>query len=146
MKKYGCVFRSSPKRPQRSSFELCKSVKQKCVTVYDYEGEWNRRNVRAVELSWRRGAVSQLPEAASAVMGVTSRIGAIKVWILTAHKAAVLVMLMKESRRQLIPCVSHDSLDGSFGDRTALAAQLLPIVEQRVVQWRKALGSIGRHE
>ena len=56
------------------------------------------------------------------------------------------VVLMKEAHRQMIPCVGHDSLDGSFGDWTALAAQLLPIVEQRVVQWREALGSVGRHE
>ena len=45
----------------------------------------------------------QLPEAASAVMSVTGRIRTIKVRILTAHKATVPVMLVKESRRQLIP-------------------------------------------
>ena len=88
----------------------------------------------------------QLPETASAAVRVTSRIRAIKVWILTAHEAAMLVVLMKEAHRQIIPCVSHDSLDGSFGDWAAHAAQLLPIVKQRVVQWREALGSVWRHE
>ena len=114
--------------------------------MYGYEDEGTQCIARGVELRWLGGGILQLPDAASAVMCVTGGIRAIEVWILTAHEAAVLVMLMKESRRQLIPCVSHDSLDGSFRDRTALATQLLPIVEQRVVQWRQTFGSVGRHE
>ena len=57
----------------------------------------------------------ELTAEESAGMLVSGRIGAVKVWILTAHEAALPVVCMQESGGQLVPCVSHDSLNGSFG-------------------------------
>ena len=77
---------------------------------------------------------------------VSGGIGAVEVRILAAHEAALLVVCMQESGRQFVPCVSHDLLNSSFSDWAALAADLLPVVEQRVVERAHALGSVRRHE
>ena len=68
---------------------------------------------------------------------------AIKVWILGACDAASQIV---RSRFHLHPCVVHNTLNGLESDRAVLAALLLPVMEQRVVQWTQALGCIRRQK
>src|SRR5680860_30887 len=68
---------------------------------------------------------------------------AIEVWILSARDAAASIV---GSRLHLHPCIAHDTLDGPEGHWTVLAALLLPVMEQCVVQWTQSLGSIRREE
>jgi len=88
----------------------------------------------------------QLTAPTSAAVLMSGGIGAIEVGILAAHDAAVFVVRVQQSLRHPIPLVSHDLRDAAFGDRTALAASLLPVVEQCIVQRTQALGRVGRHE
>lgn len=114
--------------------------------MYDNNSEAGRRTLEPSEEFERERGWRELTVHDSSAMSVTDRIRAIKVGILTAHEPTMLVVCMEETRRQLVPCIGHHSLDDAMGDRTALAAQLLPIVEESVVQWRHALGSVGGHE
>ena len=77
---------------QQSSFDLCVSVKLRCVTVYGYEGKWIRCVAQAVEQQWEREGDLQLPDEASVAVLMSGGIGAVKVWILAAHEAALLVV------------------------------------------------------
>src|SRR4051812_20263567 len=83
------------------------------------------------------------PAQLSRAVLVFVRRGAIEVGILCARDAASPIV---RSRLHLHPCVVHDALDGPEGDWTALAALLLPVMEQRVVQWTQALRSVRREE
>src|SRR4051812_1760908 len=67
----------------------------------------------------------------------------IEVQILTARESAVLVV---RCWVHLLPRVVHDLLDVVCRERTVLAALLLPVMEERVVQRRDALGSVGRQQ
>ena len=68
---------------------------------------------------------------------------AIEVWILRACEPAVQIVW---TGLHLHPCIVHDLSDCPCRDRAVLSNFLLPIVEERVVQWREALRSIRRHE
>ena len=82
----------------------------------------------------------------SVLVLVLRRSRAIKVWILGGCEPAVQIV---RTRLHLLPRRAHDALDRLLGERRALrllAAQLLPVVEQRVVQRAEALGGVRRQE
>ena len=95
---------------------------------------------RHAKAKWRKVLVH--PHSSAAVP-VFVRGGAIKVWVLVARDAASSIV---GSRLHLHPCVAHHALDCPESQRTVLAAFLLPVMEQSVIQWTQSLGSIRRQE
>lgn len=77
---------------RQSSFDLGLNAKLRCVTVYGYEGKRIRCDAQAVEQQWEREGDLQQPDEASVAVLMSGGIGAVKVWILTAHEAALLVV------------------------------------------------------
>ena len=81
-----------------------------------------------------------MPNWSSAAVLVSGGIGAVKVGILAAHEAAVLVVCMQGSSGQFAPRVSHDLLNGPLRDRATRATDLLPVVKEGIVERTHVLG------
>ena len=87
---------------------------------------------------WRNGRT-----VLSTVMAVIGGIGTIKVYVAIPREATMFVVWCWIDS---LPSVVHELLDIVRRCRAMGTSCLLPIVEDRIVEWGKALRSVRRHE